>query len=740
MVWQQTPYSLPLAATAVFLFGFAAYLWSLDRSRWVSGTSLGGLLLFAGGSWVGIYTLRLSATTIPGKLLWLRLEFLPVLALSVVWLAYVVRYTGRTDWLSWRVFGPLTTAVAGIELLVLTDGVHHLVYREYGLAQVGSFTVFDPVYGPGFAVYLGFSYTLLAASLLFLATAAAHARGVFRWQIAVLFLFATVPGVTGILHVTGNTPVAGLNLPALSLAVSTGAVAVSFARFRWTEMTPIARDQTFEAMTEAVVVLDAANRIVDLNPAAEGILSEPGASLVGAPATEVLPELAETLDAIDEAAGASARDTRTELTIRDGGDRRCLNVRVSPIGAPVGEPTGYTVLLHDITARKVAEERAEERRQKIEHLHRVACDLTAAHTREEVFQRAVDGGRDVLTADVCRLSIETEGALVPTANSGDDAVDRHDPQPVDRGIAGETFQSGVSVVVDDLADARSAAPGSDPGLDRPERALPAVDTEPSHRALLSAPIGDIGIVQALATDPGAFGDDDREVLELLTTHIETAAQRADAESELRTERDRLEEFASVVSHDLRNPLNVAQGHAELLEGDHVEPIDRSLSRMETIITDILTLARDGDAVGDVRAVDLGTCTEEAWTTVDTGRAVLRRPDALGTVDADSGRLRQLLENLFRNAVEHSTDGRTEPTVTIGVGRIDDGTGFYVEDDGPGIPPDQRDAVFDRGYTTRSDGTGLGLPIVERIADAHGWTVAAAESSTGGARFEIRTGG
>jgi signal transduction histidine kinase len=272
---------------------------------------------------------------------------------------------------------------------------------------------------------------------------------------------------------------------------------------------------------------------------------------------------------------------------------------------------------------------------------------------------------------------------------------------------------------------------------------------------LSAPVGDVGTVQALASEPGAFGDDDREVMELLTTHIETAIQRADAEADLRTERDRLEQFANTVSHDLRNPLNVAQGRIELLRQDapaeHVEPIDRSLSRMEDIVTNILKLAREGETAEDADAVDLGLCVGDAWAIVDTGSAAIEHPDDLGTVAADDSRLRQLLENLFRNAIEHcSADPRsggladgdgetpTDPAVTVRVGRLDDREGFYVADDGPGIPPAERGSVFEQGYTSREEGTGLGLTIVERIADAHGWTVVVTESAAGGARFEILT--
>ena len=91
----------------------------------------------------------------------------------------------------------------------------------------------------------------------------------------------------------------------------------------------------------------------------------------------------------------------------------------------------------------------------------------------------------------------------------------------------------------------------------------------------------------------------------------------------------------------------------------------------------------------------------------------------------------MLENLLRNSLEHGGE-----TVTVTIGDID--RGFYVEDDGPGIPPEERDRVFDAGYSTNSEGTGFGLSIVSDVAEAHGWNVTVTEGRSGGARFEITT--
>ncbi len=75
-------------------------------------------------------------------------------------------------------------------------------------------------------------------------------------------------------------------------------------------------------------------------------------------------------------------------------------------------------------------------------------------------------------------------------------------------------------------------------------------------------------------------------------------------------------------------------------------------------------------------------------------------------------------------------------MTVRVGTLADGRGFYVADDGPGIPEDERDEVFERGYTTSDDGTGFGLAIVSEIVDAHGGRITVAESEDGGVRFDV----
>jgi signal transduction histidine kinase len=213
---------------------------------------------------------------------------------------------------------------------------------------------------------------------------------------------------------------------------------------------------------------------------------------------------------------------------------------------------------------------------------------------------------------------------------------------------------------------------------------------------------------------------------------QNVTERTEDKRELERQNERLEELAGIVSHDLRNPLRVADGRVALLrderESDHLDDVARALDRMDALIEDVLTLARGGERIEAADTVELASVAESGWRTVNTDRAALET-DADLRIEADRSRLRQLFENLYRNAVEHGGDG-----VTVSVGAIDNG--FYVADTGSGIPKADREEIFEMGYSTDEAGTGLGLGIVEQVADAHGWDLAVTESAQGGARFEI----
>ncbi|ELZ12118.1 multi-sensor signal transduction histidine kinase [Halovivax asiaticus JCM 14624] len=280
---------------------------------------------------------------------------------------------------------------------------------------------------------------------------------------------------------------------------------------------------------------------------------------------------------------------------------------------------------------------------------------------------------------------------------------------------------------------------------------------------------------------------------LIYTDLEALKAR---ERELERKNERLDQFASMVSHDLRNPLNVAAGYLDLAREEHdcaeLRSIEQAHRRMERLIEDLLSLARAGDTVDEVQPVHLGTVAREAWDNVSTTDAQIEI-DGDAIVEADPGQLLGLLENLFRNSVEHgstssqggsrpddsvehgstssrpkvddsvehgstcqsttiespatgnhpatddhpSTDDGADTAVSVRLGSTPDG--FFVADDGPGIPPEDRERIFESGYTTAEENTGLGLAIVDQIREAHDWDATVGVGVDGGARFDFVTG-
>ncbi|KZX48124.1 PAS domain S-box protein [Haloarcula sp. K1] len=390
------------------------------------------------------------------------------------------------------------------------------------------------------------------------------------------------------------------------------------------------------------------------------------------------PESVATMrDAID----AEERVTVELRNYRKNGTEFWNRVRIAPVRDDDGAVVNYVGFQQDITERKRREQRLEETSSRLEALFENSPDmidvLDADGTIRDVNQRfCAELGYDeseVLGRSIWEFDLTFDAEDVQTQLSGFSVNERRKFEGLYERRDGSTMPVEVHLL-------RLSLDGEDRFL-------------------------------AISRD---------------------LTERKEREQELEQQNEQLEQFASVVSHDLRNPLTVARGRLELLreesDSEHIDAIDGAHQRMDTLIDDLLTLARDGTSPASPVVVDLEPFVQTCWQNVDTKAATLRT-DIDRPIRADESRLRQLFENLVRNAVEHGGDG-----VTVTVGELADG--FYVADDGPGIPVADRGDVFDAGYSTAVEGTGFGLSIVKQVADAHSWAVRVGSGSDGGARFEF----
>lgn len=204
------------------------------------------------------------------------------------------------------------------------------------------------------------------------------------------------------------------------------------------------------------------------------------------------------------------------------------------------------------------------------------------------------------------------------------------------------------------------------------------------------------------------------------------------EQDLEERNTQLENIRDLISHDIRNPLNVAQGsldlHREESDASHIDNVEQALDRMDTLIDQTNVLADQPLRIEDTTTVSFNQIVQSAWNMVDTKEATLQI-DGSKRIEGDPDRLQQLFENLISNAVTHGGSA-----ITCRVGTADGS--IYFEDDGAGIPEEYRELVFESGFTTEAGNMGLGLTIVQRIASAHGWKLDITDGADGGTRVVL----
>jgi PAS domain S-box-containing protein len=470
-----------------------------------------------------------------------------------------------------------------------------------------------------------------------------------------------------------------------------------------------------ETVNDGVYTVDPDGRFTMVNEAYTEMLGYDREDLVGEPVSKFVgDEVAEAAQSIEREQLTGEREAPTleaELETADG-DTIVAEATFALLSVENAEYERIGVV-RDVTERREYERRIEEQRERYRRLVEAApvailtCDAD---------------GRIVLANDAAAELFDASDDLV-----GASALEFVHPD--DREEARQRFRT--------VAEDREV-------LSSTELTLVTPSDRTKHAISTSVPIFHEGrpAVQVVLTD--------------ITERKRYEERLNETVTELKRSNERLDSFASMVAHELRNPLNIAEIYLQQIDDPDspaVEQVDDALDRIEGMIDVLLVLAKGSNAVGGSQRVALPDVATDAWETLETDAATLV-VDADRTVWASPNHLQHLFENVFRNALEHgsrdvtvevgrldgaSTDEATDGSTNNAVdGSTDDESadGFYVADDGPGIPPGEREAVFKAGYSTDDDGLGLGLTYVDRLADAYGWRCEITESDSGGARFEF----
>ena len=475
-----------------------------------------------------------------------------------------------------------------------------------------------------------------------------------------------------------------------------------------------------DRMTDAVMEVDSSWQVTFLDSRAADILDVDADSVLGRDFWEAFPRVREgEFEEVFREAMASRAPEEIEAYYSpiDG----WLAVYVYP-----DFDGGLSFYFRDITQQKARERTLEHRQHVLREVYDVIADRDRSFTDQVESLLAL--GREELAVEFGTLSrIEGEDYIPEIVDADDeDVIQPGDVVPLSATNCEVTAAEERTLV---LGDIERDAPGL---TDR------AGYTDFGFSCYLGAPVfldGEVyGTFCFYDTEPraGQFSEWEVTLVDLLSRWVSYGLQIERDTERLNQENQRLDRFVSVISHDLRNPINVLEGSIELAaetgDPDHLERAERAIDRMNALVDDLLKLARSDKVDPDPAAVSLAEVIDLSWEVVPTDSATLTVTSDR-RLRADPTMLEQLVENLLRNAVVHGGEG-----VSITVSDIEGG--FAIADDGPGIPAEDRERVFNLGYSTDTDGTGFGLSIVRGITDAHAWELTLTESAEGGVRYEI----
>jgi PAS domain S-box-containing protein len=513
MNWQHTPYTLPLLIAAGISAGLVLYSW---RYRLGAGSMPFVVVMLALVVWSVGYALELASVDLVDKIFWAKIEYLGIVTVPVGWLAFTLQYTGREAWLTRRNLAALAAEPLVALLLVWTNEAHDLIWRTTRLDTSGSFSMLHFSYGPLFQVHVAYSYLLLLGGTLLLLQALARSPQLYRWQALAILIGVLAPWAGNALYISGLSPFPHLDLTPFGYTLTGLVVTLGLLRFRLLDILPVARDAIVTDMPDGVMVLDAQNRIVDLNPAAAKIVGLPVSEAIGQLARQVLtswPDLAESYRDVEE--------THSEISLGEDDGQIIYDLRISPMHDRRGQLSGRLVVLRDITERKRTERALVAQKQLFERLVAVARATAERFTLEAMLQNVLDVATSLTDAEHASLFLLSEADVVTHAILARGAVTPAQEQEIvglvmNRGLSGWVVRNRQAALVADTAqDSRWLALPDAPYTARSALAVPIM----SRTAVL-------GVLTLTHPEMGHFDTEHLELMQAAADQMALALRNA----------------------------------------------------------------------------------------------------------------------------------------------------------------------------------------------------------------------
>jgi len=619
--WQYTPYILPLLAAAAISVALALYAW---RRRSAPGVAPFIAVMLAVAEWSLASALQLVSTDLAAKLFWSKVRYLGVVVVSTAWLILVLQHTGREKWLTRRNLILLTIEPLATLLLTWTNEFHHLIWRSIGLEVSGSLLVWNRTHGVAFWIHAAYSYLLFLIGILLLVQILIHSSRLYRAQAGALLTGSVVPLAANVLSTfwPDLTPV---DMTPFAFTVAGVVAAWGLFRLQWLDLVPVARDAVIESLSDGMIVLDAQGRILDLNPAAQGIIGRTAVQAIGQPVVQVLAPWSDLVRRYRD-----VTEAHDEIVLGEGEAQRHFDLRISPVYARRGRVSGRLIVLRDITEHKQAEQALRAQKHLFERLVAVARATAERPTLEATLHNALSVATELTGAEQGNLFLlgESSAATHSLSVRGQAKLEAQQPigaQVMGNGLVGWVAQHRQTALISDTLD------------DERWQELP--EAPHTARSVLAVPIVSgpllIGILTLAHSQPEHFDAEHAHLMQAAADQMALAVRNAQMYEQQRLLADReitLYEFLTTVGKHL---------HPEIIARVAVEAIAQltdwpavSVLLPEDAMTHLVIQAAAGDlSVAEGKRVPLDhSITGRAFRTAQTQHV----PDVSADADYTAG--------------------------------------------------------------------------------------------------------